>query len=90
VDSVGINELRRNARAVLLRVAAGESLLLTNRGRPVAQLSPVMSLGMAEPRTAVLGREPLGRMGEAAPAIAVAENQTTAADALATARAYER
>lgn len=34
-------EMRNNSAEVLRRVAAGESLIVTNNGRPVAELSPV-------------------------------------------------
>ena len=39
--SVGIRELRQNASAVLRRVAAGEIVDVTDRGRPVARLVPL-------------------------------------------------
>ena len=38
--SVGIRELRQNLSRHLRRVAAGEQLVVTERGRPVAVLSP--------------------------------------------------
>ena len=37
---VGIRELRQNLSRHLRRVAAGEQLVVTERGRPVAVLSP--------------------------------------------------
>jgi len=39
--SVGIRELRQRASELLRRVAAGESIEITDRGRPVAMLGPV-------------------------------------------------
>ncbi len=39
---VGIRELRQNASAVLRRVAAGEAIDVTDRGRPVARIVPVV------------------------------------------------
>ncbi len=38
--TVGIRELRNRLSAYLRRVKAGERLLVTERGRPVALLSP--------------------------------------------------
>jgi prevent-host-death family protein len=40
---VGIRELRQNASKLLRRVQAGETLEVTDRGRPVALLTPVPS-----------------------------------------------
>lgn len=37
---VGIRELRDNLRAYLLRVKDGEEVLVTERGKPVARISP--------------------------------------------------
>jgi prevent-host-death family protein len=36
MDRVGVRELRRQASAILRRVAAGETVEVTDRGRPVA------------------------------------------------------
>lgn len=41
MSEVGIRALKQNASEVVARVAAGEVLTVTDRGRPVAQLSPV-------------------------------------------------
>jgi len=41
MTSIGIRELKQNASEVIARVARGEWLIVTDRGRPVAQLSPV-------------------------------------------------
>lgn len=40
MDSVGVRELRQNLSKHLARVKAGESLIVTERGREVARLSP--------------------------------------------------
>jgi len=37
---VGIRALKQNASEVVARVEAGEEITVTNRGRPVAVLSP--------------------------------------------------
>lgn len=39
MTSVGIRALKQNASAVVARAAAGESIVITDRGRPVARLS---------------------------------------------------
>lgn len=41
MERIGVRELRQRASEMLRRVAAGESLEVTDRGRPVAVLSPV-------------------------------------------------
>ena len=40
MTSVGIRELRQRASELLRRVEAGETFEVTDRGRPVAMLSP--------------------------------------------------
>jgi prevent-host-death family protein len=40
--SVGVRELRQRASELLRRVQAGESIQVTDRGRPVAILSPIV------------------------------------------------
>jgi len=41
METIGIRELRRYASRWLARVKAGETFVVTDRGRPVARLSPV-------------------------------------------------
>ena len=41
MESVGLRELRQNASQVVARAAAGEVITITDRGRPVAQMSPL-------------------------------------------------
>ena len=43
METVGIRELRQNASQVVAKVAAGEVITITDRGRPVAQMSPLAS-----------------------------------------------
>lgn len=40
MDSVGVRELRQNLSVYLRRVKEGESLVVTERGREVARLTP--------------------------------------------------
>ncbi|HLG73305.1 MAG TPA: type II toxin-antitoxin system prevent-host-death family antitoxin [Chloroflexota bacterium] len=48
MDQVGVRELRQNASALLRRVQAGETLEVTDRGRPVARLVPVKPMSPIE------------------------------------------
>ena len=41
VDTIGVREARQNLSVYLDRVKAGESLTITEHGRPVAVLGPV-------------------------------------------------
>ncbi len=41
MEEIGVRELRRDASRYLSRVRAGEVFVVTDRGRPVARLSPV-------------------------------------------------
>jgi prevent-host-death family protein len=59
MERVGVRELRRDASALLRRVAAGETLEVTHRGRPVAVLVGTAPTGMAR-----LEREGLLRRAE--------------------------
>ncbi len=45
MDTIGVRELRRYASRWLARVKAGETFVITDRGRPVAKLSPVVQPG---------------------------------------------
>jgi prevent-host-death family protein len=59
MERVGVRELRRDASAILRRVAAGETVEVTDRGRPVAVLLRSMPSGLAR-----LEREGLLRRAE--------------------------
>jgi prevent-host-death family protein len=60
MDRVGVRELRREASEILRRVAAGETVEVTDRGRPVAVLVKAMPSGLAR-----LEREGLLRRAQA-------------------------
>jgi len=47
MERIGVRELRRQASAILRRVAAGETVEVTDRGRPVAVLVRKMPSGLA-------------------------------------------
>lgn len=40
MESIGIRELRQNASTYVARAASGETIEVTDRGRPVARLTP--------------------------------------------------
>jgi prevent-host-death family protein len=44
---VGIRDLKQNASAVVAEAASGETIVITDRGRPVAQLSPLPTSRLA-------------------------------------------
>ena len=44
MERVGVRELRQNLSVYLRRVKAGESLEVTERGRPVARLEPLVDM----------------------------------------------
>jgi len=48
MERIGVRELRQHASRWLSRVGEGESFQITDRGRPVAVLSPVATGGMWE------------------------------------------
>ena len=45
VKSVGVRELRQSASELLRRVAEGESIVITDRGTPIARLVPLARTG---------------------------------------------
>ncbi len=46
MERIGVRELRQNASRYLRRVAEGESIEITDRGRPVAVLVPSKRTGL--------------------------------------------
>jgi len=47
MEQIGVRELRREASAILRRVSAGETVQITDRGRPVAVMVRAMPRGLA-------------------------------------------
>lgn len=47
METIGVRELRQNASRYLKRVEAGETIEVTDRGRPVARIVPVVPEGYA-------------------------------------------
>jgi len=48
MDRIGVRELRQHASRYLERVAHGETLEVTDRGRPVARLVPITTDAWAD------------------------------------------
>jgi prevent-host-death family protein len=61
---VGIRALKQNASAVVARVASGDPVTVTDRGRPVALLVPVTSSRVDALVLADLARPARRRLGE--------------------------
>jgi antitoxin (DNA-binding transcriptional repressor) of toxin-antitoxin stability system len=47
MERIGIRELRQQASSILRRVSAGETVEVTDRGRPVALMVRTMPSGLA-------------------------------------------
>lgn len=58
MGEVGIRALKQNASAVVAAAAAGETITVTDRGRPVAQLTPLPGSTLAGLLEAGLARAP--------------------------------
>jgi prevent-host-death family protein len=56
MQSIGVRELKQNASAVLARVREGESFVVTDRGLPIAQITPLASGSLTALRNAGLVR----------------------------------
>lgn len=89
--TVGVRELRQRASELLRRVEAGESIEITDRGRPVAVLGPLRDAGpLARLRAAgdvIPGSGDLNELGEPLP---LGPNQVTPSQVLARLRRDER
>ncbi|MGH2498494.1 MAG: type II toxin-antitoxin system Phd/YefM family antitoxin [Candidatus Limnocylindria bacterium] len=68
---IGVRELRQNLSVHLKRVVAGETLEVTERGRPVALLSPLPERMTPLERLIAEGRatRPVGRLKDLPPAL---------------------
>lgn len=64
--TVGIRALKQNASAVVATVAAGESLTVTDRGRPVARIVPLEESGLDRLIASGLARPPLRPLADLA------------------------
>lgn len=89
--SVGVRELRQRASELLRRVAAGETIEVTDRGRPVALLGPIPEAGPLE-RLRAAGEVTVsaGDLGELPPPLPLEPGLEPPSAVLARLRADER
>lgn len=64
MEHIGIRALKQNASAVVARVAAGESLVITDRGRPIAQLVPLREPALERLVTEGIALPPTGSLAD--------------------------
>lgn len=61
---VGIRALKQNASAVVAQAAAGETVTITDRGRPVARLTAIPASPLAELLDTGRARPPRRRLAD--------------------------
>jgi prevent-host-death family protein len=61
-SEVGIRALKQNASAVVAQAAAGETVTITDHGRPVAWLVPIPATALEGLTGAGQARRPRGRL----------------------------
>jgi prevent-host-death family protein len=91
MTSVGIRELRQRASELLRLVEAGETIEVTDRGRPVAVLAPLPDQGTLE-RLRATGevRTAVGDLDELPPPLPARAGEPTPSQILADLRNDER
>jgi prevent-host-death family protein len=89
-DAVGIRSLQQHASAVVARVAKGEIVEVTDRGRPVARLVPVTYGALAGLVAAGLARPARRRASDLTDPLPATDEGPTLGQLLADARADER
>lgn len=91
MSSVGIRELRQRASELLRRVEAGETIEVTDRGRPVAVLAPLPPEGGLERlRSAGDVDAAAGSLDELPPPLVIEAGELTPSQVLASLRDDER
>ena len=93
MQTIGVRELRQDASRWLARVRAGETFVVTDRGRPVAQLAPLTGEPVGYDALLAAGRIRPGRGGDvwaALDAIGEADDGPLASDVLEELRSGER
>lgn len=63
-QTAGIRELKQNASAVVAQVVAGESVTITDRGRPVAQIVPLHATALERKLQAGIARAAKGSLAK--------------------------
>jgi prevent-host-death family protein len=95
MTTIGVRELRRDASRWLARVRAGEAVVVTDRGRPIARMIPLQEPGgyaslVAEGRIAPGSGRSLGEVLRDLDADLPPDEGSSVSEALATLRAQER
>ena len=88
--SVGVRELRQRASELLRRVEGGESIEITDRGRPVAVLVPVPDEPLARLQAAGELMPASADLGDLPEALALAPGSESPSSVLARLRDDER
>ncbi|MFT4034649.1 MAG: type II toxin-antitoxin system prevent-host-death family antitoxin [Patulibacter sp.] len=91
MKAIGVRELRQQASRYLRDVERGETIEVTDRGRPVARLVPVpASGGVADLITSGRISPPTVDLATIGPPSASTADGSTASDALRSLREHER
>lgn len=90
MTSVGIRELRQRASELLRRVEDGESIQITDRGRPVAVLAPLPADPIERLRAAGDLQPSEGDISDLPEPLAVPTDAEPPSEALARLRRHER
>jgi prevent-host-death family protein len=91
MNRVGVRELRQRASELLRRVEAGETIEVTDHGRPVALLAPLPDAGPLEALRAAGVIDPAtGALDDLPEPLAAAPEQELPSAVLARLRADER
>jgi prevent-host-death family protein len=92
MERIGVRELRQHASTWVRRAAAGETLEVTDRGRPVARLGPIPAVERGVEALAAAGRlrPAQGPLSVLDPLPAARAGEPDLSSALAALRADER
>jgi prevent-host-death family protein len=91
MKTIGVRELRQRASDVLRLVERGETFQVTDRGRPVALITPLRTAGVLdELRAAGDVSTPVGGIGDLPAPLALPPGATSPSKVLARLRAHER
>jgi prevent-host-death family protein len=91
MDQISVRELNQNTSAVLAKVRHGQTLEVTDRGRPIARLVPVdESIGLLERLVAEGKAVPAETVGVPIPEPVLGDPSVNVAEKLAEAREEER
>lgn len=89
-DRVGIRELKQNASAVVQRVKGGETVIVTERGTPVARLIPAGELTLDDMVDSGLASAPQRSLAEMLGSVPEGKSTTILSDILRDMRGDER